>query len=192
MIVGKTLLRGIMQTDHVARAHGDGILARLRFGEQGTRFRLRAGRPSAAVRVEAEDVVGAARDDVHGRGRSGRFFQAGVDTQQLPQPDHVFVVVILLEDAFVVRAVLAPEVAAATGFGGRDEVADLVAGEAGGVELRGEGDRLREVEGDGDDGHAEAGENEGRYVAWVVGGLGVAEDGAVGVADEDDFAECVA
>ena len=68
----------------------------------------------------------------------------------------------------------------------------MIACEAGGVEFGGVGDRLREVERDGDDGDAEAGEDEGRYVAWVIGGLGIAEDGAVGMADEDDFVECVA
>lgn len=39
---------------------------------------------------------------------------------------------------------------------------------------------------DGDDADAVASEDEGGDVVWVVCGLGVAQDGAVGVADEDD------
>lgn len=49
-----------------------------------------------------------------------------------------------------------------------------------------------EVEGDRDDGDAVAGEDESGYVAGVVGRLGVAEDGAVGVPDEDDAVEFLA
>ena len=181
-----------MQTDHMPRAHGDEILTGLRLGEQSTSLRLRTARPVTAGRGQAEDVVAVARDDVHRRRRRGRFFQAAVDAQQLAQPHDVFVVVVLFEDALVERARFAPQVGAAAGFGRGDEVAGREAGEAGGVEGGGEGDRLREVGGDGDDGDAVAREDEGGDVAWVVGGLGVAEDGAVGVADEDDAVECLA
>ena len=97
-----------------------------------------------------------------------------------------------MEDAFVVGARFAPEVAAPTGNGGCDKVAGGEAGEAGGVEEGGEGDRLGQVEGDGDDGDAVAGEDEGRDVARVVGGLGITEDGAVGVADVDDAVKLLA
>lgn len=51
---------------------------------------------------------------------------------------------------------------------------------------------MGQVEGDGDDGDAVAGEDEGRDVARVVGGLGITEDGAVGVADVDDAVELLA
>lgn len=60
------------------------------------------------------------------------------------------------ENALVVQAQFATEVGAATGFGGRDEVAG---GEARGVVEGGEGDCLGEVGRDGDDGDAGAGEN---------------------------------
>lgn len=157
MILLKARLRRIMQTDHVPRAHGDEILARLRLWEQSARLRLRAAGPIAARGGEAEDVVAVARDDEDGRRRRGRFLEPGVDAQQFAQADDVFVVVVFFEDALVVGAGLAPEVGAAAGRGRRDEVAGREAGEAGAVERGGEGDRLGEVGGDGDDGDAVAG-----------------------------------
>ena len=173
----------------MARAHGDEVLARLSLGEQTAGLRLRAAGAVAARRQQAKDVVAVARDDVDGRRRRGRLLEPRVDAQQLPQPHDVFVVVVHFEDAFVVRARLAPEVAAAAGLGRRDEVAGREAGEARGVEVGGERHRLRKVGGDGDDGDAEAREDEGGDVVRVVGGLRVAEDGAVRMADEDDAVE---
>ena len=173
----------------MARADGDEVLARLGLGEQGAGLRLRAAGAVATRGQQAEDVVAVARDDVDGGRGHGRLLEPGVDAQQLPEPDVVFVVVVHFEDALVVGAGLAPEVGAAAGRRGRDEVAGGQAGEARRVEVGGEGDRLRQVGGDGDDGDAVARQDEGGDVARVVGGLRVAEDGAVGVADEDDAVE---
>ena len=53
----------------------------------------------------------------------------------------------------------------------------------------GHGSGLREVGGERDGGDAVAGEDEGGDVGGVECGLGVAEDGAVGVADVDDAVE---
>ena len=187
MILLKALLRRIVQTNHVPRPHRDKIIARARLREQRTSLRLRACRPVAARRREAKHVVAVARDDVHRRRGRGGFLQAAADGQQLAQADDVLVGEIELEDAFVVGARFAPEVGAAAGHGGGDEVGRVVGGEAGGaVEVGGEEDGLGEVGGDGDDGDAVASEDESGDVGRVVRCLGVAEDGAVGVTDVDD------
>ena len=140
----------------MARADGDVVLAGLGAGEEGAGLGLGAGRPVAAGGVEAEDVVAVARDDVDGRGGVGRLLEAGVDAEELAQPDDVFIVVIHFEDPFVVGAGLAPQVAPSPGRGGRDQVAEGEPGEPGCVQGGGVGHRLREVGGDGDDGDAVA------------------------------------
>ncbi len=190
MILLEALLRRIVQTNHMPRPNRDEIIARARLRKQRTSLRLRARRPVAARRRDAKHVVAVARDDIYRcRGRGG-FLQAAADGQQLTQADDVLVGEIQLEDAFVVGTWFAPEVGAAAEHGGRDEVGGVVGGEAGGaVEVGREGDGLGEVSGDGDDGDAVAGEDEGGDVGRVVGCLGVAEDGAVGVADVDDALE---
>ena len=190
MILLETLLCRIVQTDHMPGAHRDEIITSRGLGEKRTSLRLRALRPVAASSGEAKHVVAVARDDVNRSRGSGRFFEPAADRKQFPEADDVFLVEILLEDALVVRAWFSPEVAAAARLRGGDEVGWVVAGEARGVECCGKGDGLREVGGDGDDGDAVAGEDEGGDVGGVIGRLGVAEDGAVGVSDVDDAVEC--
>ena len=51
---------------------------------------------------------------------------------------------------------------------------------------------MGKIEGDGNDGDTEAGQDEGGDVRGVIGGLGVTEDGAVRMAHEDDTLECLA
>lgn len=179
MVPLKTLLRRIVQTDHMPRTHRDEILTSLRFWKQLTSLCLRTSGPVPTRGGETEDIVAIARNDVNGSRGLGCLLESGVDAQELAQADDVFVVVVHFEDTVVVGAGFAPEVSAAAGGGGGDEVAGGVGGEAGAVEGGGEGDGLGEVGGDGDDGDAVAGEDEGGYVGRVVRGLGVAEDGAI-------------
>lgn len=185
MVLLKTLLRRIVQTNHMPRADWDEITTSARLGEQRTSLCLRAQWSSAAGSSETENIIAVAGDDVDWSGGSRRFFDSAPDGKQFPEADDVEVVEVELEDAFVVGARLSPEVAPAAWFGGRDKVGWVVAGETGGVECGGEGDGLGEVGGDGDDGDAEAGEDKGGDVGGVVGCLGIAEDRAVGVADVD-------
>lgn len=178
-----------MQINHMPRPHRLGVGKIRTLRKQRPGHRLRGRRAGPTLRGQAKDVVVGARDHKHRARIRGRQLQPPGNGQKLADADDVFVIVIPEENALVEGARRAPQVGAPAEFGGRDEVARVEAGEAGGVEEGGEEDGLREPEGDGDDADAEAGEDEGGDVGGVVGGHVVAEDGAVGVADEDDFAE---
>lgn len=185
----KRLLSRIMQINHMPRPHRLRVRKIRTLRKQGARHRLRGRRAHPTLRGHAKDVVVRARHHKHRPRIRGRQFQPPGNRQQLADTDDVFVIIVHEEDTVVEGAGRAPQVGATAEFGGGDEVARVEGGEAGGVEESGEEDGLREVEGDGEDADAVAGEDEGGDVGRVVGGHVVAEDGAVGVADEDDFGE---
>lgn len=97
-----------------------------------------------------------------------------------------------MKNSGVEGAGTSPEVITTAKLGGSDEVAWWIAGKAWGVKCRGKGDGLGKADGHWNAGDAVAGEDEGGDVAGMVRGLGVAEDGTVGVTDEDDAVEYLA
>lgn len=175
------------------RPDRDEIITSAGLGEKRTSLCLRTRWPSATSSSKAENVIAVAGDDVDWSGGSRRFFQPAPNGKQFSEADNVKVVEVKLEDALVVGARFPPKVAPAAWFGRRDEVGWVIAGETGGVECCGEGDGLGKAGGDGNYGDAKAGKDEGGDVRGMVRCLGVAENGAVGVADVDyavEFSTC--
>ena len=142
MILLKRLRCRIVQADHMARPDRDEIVARRSLGVQRTSLSLWRRGAGAASGCQTENVVAVARDDINRCGRCRRLFQSAADGEQFSEADDIFLGEIALEDALVVGTRFAPEVAAAAGHGGCDEVGGVVAGETGGVEFCGYEDGL--------------------------------------------------
>lgn len=155
------------------------VLASRSLGIQCASLSLRRQRSISTGSSQAKDIICIASDDKY-RGRRGwRCFETAFDGQQLSKADGVHLVVIGLEDGSVERAGPTPEVATSTELGRCDKVAWWEASETRSVYVRGDENCLGKIDCDWDAGNTVAGEDKSGDVAWVVGCLGVAENGAV-------------